>query len=417
MWRDAVAPPRERGVQRYDGAVGMDGVSGGPGHSAIKRYRQEPPPPQSDAYRRSERCRALTNDATERGAPMLVTPDRSVSRHSDPATQLDQGPATTASVTVPFQPPAERPPKRSGRKCHIIRRFNRILRCTIFGIDWALRRWYGVREFSADQDDLLRIAVRKAERDLTLPDGTRIAAGDMILDLHIWNERVLRLERAGSTLGWASRVRRSIDHSLTNLAFHIKTEPSLKSCRALRATTVFVAGRGAATALGIAGRYGLTALTRGEAAPLGDTLVGFGLAWACNPHSLRGKPLRRVRNELWISRDAFLERYAAAQAAGTESMITDERGNARCQPLRMRAMGPDILVAKPDANHHIRVLKGAKAMNQRIGLRQFQVALRGSMEALSISSSGPDVSPDNEPPYEGRRSHADPTPLAAAGGH
>lgn len=271
---------------------------------------------------------------------MLATPDRSVPRHSDLGSQIGPGASTTPPGAVPFQPTPERPSKRPDRRCHIVRRFKLILRRTIFSIDWVLRRWYGVREFSATQDDLLRIAVQTAEHDLSLPDGTHIVAGDAILDLHIWNERVLRLGRAGSTLGWATRVRRSIDHSLSHLATHITTEPSLQSCKALRAVAVFVAGHGATTALGIAGRYGLTTLTQGAPAPLGDTLVGFGLAWACNPHSLRGKPFRRVRNELWISRDAFLKRYATVQAFGTDSVIANDTGNARCPPRRMRAVDP-----------------------------------------------------------------------------
>jgi hypothetical protein len=63
-----------------------------------------------------------------------------------------------------------------------------------------LRRGYGVHEFSVDEGDLLRLAVRQAEHDLILPDARRIAAGDTIVDLHIWNERVLRLGPSGSNL-------------------------------------------------------------------------------------------------------------------------------------------------------------------------------------------------------------------------
>jgi hypothetical protein len=200
----------------------------------------------------------------------------------------------------------------------LTRRVKRSLRGAIFRIDWVLRRCYGVREFSAGQDDLLRVAVRQAKHDLILPDGARIAAGDAILDLHIWNERVLRLGRPASTLGWASRFQRRIDYSLSNLAARIRAEPSLRSCKAVRAETIFAAGHDAAAALRIASRFGLT-LREGRTASLGASLLSFGLAWACNPQSLRGKPFRRVRNELWISCAALLERYPASQAACVDS--------------------------------------------------------------------------------------------------
>jgi hypothetical protein len=203
--------------------------------------------------------------------------------------------------------------RRRARRRHPIRRFHLPLRGTIFCIDWVLRLWYRVHAFSGDDEDLLRIAVGRAEHALVLPDGTRIAADDAVIELHIWNERVLRLGRPGSSLGWGCRVRRRLDHSLRNLAVHISDEPSLQDCKALRARTIFPAARGTATALGIAGRFGLTRLRGGATAPLGETLVGLGLAWACNPHGLAGKPFRRERNELWISQAMFVARYAAAQ--------------------------------------------------------------------------------------------------------
>lgn len=259
---------------------------------------------------------------------MLLTPDEPAAPRSDPESAPSLGSRSAPSSPLPFQRPLERPPRRPIRKSRLIRSF----RGAVFGIDWVLRRCYGVHEFSADQDDLLRVAVGQAKYDLILQDGARVAAGDAILDLHIWNERVLGLGRPGSNLGWASRVRRRIDHSLSNLAVCIRAEPSLQSCKALRAETVFVAGREAATALRIAGRFGLIRRKSGTAS-LGETLVGFGLAWACNPHSLKGKPFRRVRNELWISRAAFLERYAAAQAAGVGSPTAACNNTAPSEPV------------------------------------------------------------------------------------
>lgn len=217
----------------------------------------------------------------------------------------------------------------------LTRRFKRTLRDAIFGIDRALRRWHGVRAFSAGRDDLLRVSVRRAKRDLILPDGARIVGGDAILDLHIWNERVSDLGRRGSTLGWASRLQRRIDHSLSNLAARIRAEPSLQSCKAVRAEAIFAVGRDAAAALRI-GRYFGLSLIEGRTASLGESLVSFGLAWACNPQSLRGKPFRRVCSELWMSRAALLERYPAPEAGRIDSPAVAPAPLADSAALRWR---------------------------------------------------------------------------------
>jgi hypothetical protein len=250
-------------------------------------------------------------------------------------------PAALASLpTVPFRPPErlpERLPKKAKRQCRVLRRFNATLRGAVFCIDWMLRRWYGVHAFSSQPDDLLRIAVKAADHALVLPDGTHVAAGDMILDLHIWNERILGLGTPGSTLAWASRVRRRVDRSLTALAAHIESDPSLRSCKALHAETVFVAGRGATRATRIAARLGLSSGTGGRPAALGETLVGFGLAWACNPHSLRGKPFKRSRNELWISCTAFIERYCAAHEERHRVTSCDGAGSGSTAARRAKA--------------------------------------------------------------------------------
>ena len=199
----------------------------------------------------------------------------------------------------------------------LTRRLKPILRGAIFRIDWVLRRCYGVREFSAGRDDFLRLSVSQAKHDLVLADGARIAAGDSIVDVHVWNER---LGQPGSTLSWARRFQVRMDHSLSNLAARIRADPSLQSCKAVRGEAVFAAGREADAAVRIARRFGFTRIEGRTASP-GETLVSFALAWASNPQSVRGKPLRRVRNELWISRAALLARYPASEAAGVESGI------------------------------------------------------------------------------------------------
>jgi len=191
------------------------------------------------------------------------------------------------------------------------------LRQAILGLDRLLRCYYGVRTFSDDPACLLRIASGVVTAPVRLVDGARLATGDPILELHLWNEQLPR-HRGGGGLGWAARFRAMLDHSLRLPATEIATNPALADMRALRANTAFVTpGRGDNLAR-IATLYGFAApLDGGDgSAPrrrhLGEDLLVWGLALACNPLSLRTKSLRRARHELWISRDDLLRRYGAA---------------------------------------------------------------------------------------------------------
>jgi hypothetical protein len=192
-------------------------------------------------------------------------------------------------------------------------------RAGVYGIDWLLRRWYGVYEFSWTDDDLLRISVRLAKASLILSDGTRVTQGDPIVDLHIWNERIPTLGALGPSLVWASRVNRRIERSLTALARHLD-QCGLDRCVALRAAAIFMSGRVAGKATRIAARYGLLPPLEARRANLGHGLLAFGLTWACNPASLVGKRLTPMRYEFWISSQALRETNRCSEASGGEGL-------------------------------------------------------------------------------------------------
>jgi len=182
-------------------------------------------------------------------------------------------------------------------------------RAGIYGVDWLLRRWYGVYEFSRTDENLLRISVRVAKMSLTLSDGVKVTPGDPIIDLHIWNERIPTLGALGPSLVWASRVNRRIQRSLIALASHLDQCDDLDRCVALRAVAIFISSRAADKATRIAARYGLTPPLEARRADLGDGLLAFGLTWACNPASLVGKRLAPTRYEFWMSSRALREAY------------------------------------------------------------------------------------------------------------
>jgi hypothetical protein len=189
-----------------------------------------------------------------------------------------------------------------------------LFRNGVFLIDRLLRRYYGIHEFSRTPDDLLRIAVGIAHESISLPDGTEIAPGDPVIDLHLWNERFLALGSCRVGLGWGCRVRRRVMRSLAALAAHVAADPSLAGCKALRADAAFVSRRKSHTLSRIARRLGFTQPTRLQPADPGHTMLALALAWAFGPASARLRPRRAMRCTFWMSRRALCDRYGTGSA-------------------------------------------------------------------------------------------------------
>ena len=187
--------------------------------------------------------------------------------------------------------------------------FCNALRVGIYCVDWMLRCWYRVYAYSTTDDDLLRVSIRTVETSTTLSDGTCAGRGEVVVDLHIWNERVPALGSLGPGLAWASHTRRRIERSLVNLAHHLESRDCLDRCVAVRAEVVFLGSQGARKLERIAEHYGLTPPVEARRADLGHGLLAYGLAWACNPESLSKKRFRPMRYEFRISGAAFRERY------------------------------------------------------------------------------------------------------------
>ena len=162
-----------------------------------------------------------------------------------------------------------------------------------FAIDRMLRRWYGVREFSDAPGCMLRASIRPVRRAAPPPE-LALHAGERILELHFWNERMLLTRRGGPDLAWGIRFRAALVRSLALLAEAIGSEPALADIEALCADVPFHAlgrlDRLAATV----GRFGFIVSGDGTAdAPLApDRLADF---WAAILYRACGAGFRRRR--------------------------------------------------------------------------------------------------------------------------
>lgn len=181
--------------------------------------------------------------------------------------------------------------------------------------DALLRRRYGVREFTGKRTCLFRIAARRAARKATLKNGLTIRPGDPIVELHLWNEHVLRIPPDGPSLAWAKMMSRRFQDSLGDLAIHIE------ECAAFD-TAVAVCGRGGIAYDGngrkivrFMEKFGFEALPcprRKIAGRLIDffcDLWAFFLVFAFNPRSVRTDLLFSRRYELWMSRETLGRRF------------------------------------------------------------------------------------------------------------
>ncbi len=199
-----------------------------------------------------------------------------------------------------------------------------MLRGFVLGIDRMLCRRLGIREFTADARCLFRIARERAESDVSLSDGTRIAAGEPLLEVHLWNEHLPRLPARGSDLAWAARAARLTDHSLRLLAAHVAADPALRDIRALHGRMALPAPRARDAPFALARRMGFDVrpLGGGGAARFYEFWKNVhlcALIWAFNPgrlRNLRGGILRWSWFDLWMSRDLLLARYASRARSG-----------------------------------------------------------------------------------------------------
>lgn len=207
-----------------------------------------------------------------------------------------------------FQPPST----------HSVGATTVLIEQAVFGLDRWLRQWQGVYEYSGDPFCVFRIQRAQAEADVLLKDGTRIAAGDPVLNLHLWNEHVPPMGSDGATVAWARESMRRVDRSLRDLARHLKWTRTLDDIVALRGDMRL--GTAQQQMARLAAHYGFEPagvnsidLSSRTVQRFAENVFIFLLVMATNPVALRAPVLRRDRKLVYLSRAALERRYAGAE--------------------------------------------------------------------------------------------------------
>ena len=199
----------------------------------------------------------------------------------------------------------------------------RMGKAAIYSLDALLRRWHHVQEFTSKDGCLLRIALGRSERNMTLSDGTGILRGERIGELHLWNEHIPPMPEEGPDLRWGLTFYRRWMRSLEELAAYVENEPTFKDIRAFRGEVAFVLDGGSERYAKLLRQWGFDFIragpSRGRLRRFGEfweNVYSWGLMWAFNPGSLRRKGLLRLeRCQLWISRQVLLQKYGRDSGA------------------------------------------------------------------------------------------------------
>lgn len=191
------------------------------------------------------------------------------------------------------------------------------LRRPILALDRWLRRRTGITEYTGHPDCVFRMQIDRLDREVTLSDGARGSPGDRVVMLHLWNEQVPVFPANGATIGWARRLNNGFELSLRELAAFLASRPDLDDIALVGMTMNVATAAKTPQLLRIMDRYGFEPVPFPPPRSFADKLHQLGsnvlvslITLAQNPASLRPDSLKRVRGQVFMSRDSLRRRYA-----------------------------------------------------------------------------------------------------------
>ena len=183
-------------------------------------------------------------------------------------------------------------------------------------IDARLRARDGIYEYCNSPECIFRIQNVESREAVDLSDATRVRPGNLVINLHLWNEQLPIVPRSGAPLAWARHMSRAVEFSLRELALYLAAHPDLNSVVALRGNMTFGSAEKSEQITGIAARYGFEQTGSAGQQTITERLHRFGenilislIVIARNTAAFRLKSLRRDRTLVYMSRRKLESRY------------------------------------------------------------------------------------------------------------
>jgi len=158
----------------------------------------------------------------------------------------------------------------------------------------------------------VRVSRLRAPRRIRLSDGVIVERGDVVLDIHFWNER---LPGASGSLAFGGRFGRRLARSFLRLARAMEHDSRIADAVAVRGRLAFAEARSREEMTRFGAWFGFESVDAARPSlglvlhDLFEDLWLVMLTWAFNPSTLRGRSFRRRREDLWISRPRMIEHY------------------------------------------------------------------------------------------------------------
>ena len=212
---------------------------------------------------------------------------------------------------------------------HLVARYRpNWLGSSVFRLDDLLRKLQHVYEYSDHPDCLFRIQRAKAAAVVELADGVRVRKGDPILNLHLWNEHMPRLDPGGMDFKWARLIGREITTSLERLATHMAEDLCYADVVALRAEMRFGTAEQNVRIVRLSARYGFESVRMsdneryGAVRELGENALVLMLVLAANPGAARFCALKHDCALIYMSRANLDRHYLPSSKGGRRDSLT-----------------------------------------------------------------------------------------------
>ncbi|HTP01698.1 MAG TPA: hypothetical protein VMJ64_10015 [Anaerolineales bacterium] len=191
-----------------------------------------------------------------------------------------------------------------------------LARSIIHRFDAWLSRVEHVESFAEEPFILLRLQRSAAARDIRLP-GRTIRAGSPVVVLHFWNERIPPIGSQGPDMEWAIQFQRRLIQSLKGAARFVQQAAVFQDAEAVGGVIVQIHLVGQDGGRLLVERLGFTVVPyhrpAGAFGEFWENFYTWLLIWTYNRASLHSHSLLSLqRNEFWMTKDSFLERFASS---------------------------------------------------------------------------------------------------------